>query len=363
MWILITTGIICEMLIDLEQNSRNDASSHHSFLLSAALCFLFLINPPHLRAESLIPVDLKLTSDPKFILKYISERILRSVKKEETKINKEPHYQSTKPNYYQLPVENGKGTRYIAVVADEAVSQKPLLYVDINNNGDLTDDGVFQWEPGEDGRLQIDVTFPSMYTIEGVSLLRYKFTRVLWPRGTKLDPFYLVRPVYSRVGRLQIRSKRYSVVIHTNGGFADINQLTLGIDLDEDGKIEDSALSDELFEGTEPFNVAGESYVISSISDSGDQILVKVSSNKVKTKPHLRRGAMAPDIALRMFDGKSTRLSDYRGIVLLLEFWTTYCPPCIAMLPELKALYGKWNRSEFEIIGISLDEKLKSKSP
>lgn len=351
------------MLIDLEQNCRHDALKPHVFFLVVVLCLLLLSNLPLWGAESLIPVDLKLTSDPQFILKERAERFLRSAKKEETKIIKEPHYQSTSPQYFQLPLENGKGTVFIAVVADEAATREPLLYIDTNNNGDLTDDGVFRWEPGDDGRLQMDVTIPSVFTKNGASLLRFKFTRVVWPRGTIWTPMYIVRPEYSRVGHLQIGSKRYVMVIHNHGGFADTNQLTLGIDLDQDGKIEDSALSDEEFEGTEPFNVAGESYAISHISERGDQVLIKVSPNKVKPRPRLRIGSMAPEIALPMFEGKSTRLSDYRGKVLLLEFWTTYCSPCIAMLPELKALYGKWNRSAFEIIGISLDETLKSKSP
>jgi thiol-disulfide isomerase/thioredoxin len=351
------------MLIDLEQNGRHDAVRHHIFFLGVALCWLLLSNLSLWGAESLIPVDLKLTSDPQFILKERAERFLQPARKGETKIIKEPHYQSTTPQYFQLPLENGKGTVYIAVVADEAATQGPLLYIDTNNNGDLTDDGVFRWEPGDDGRLQMDVTIPSVFAKEGALLLRFKLTRVVWPRGAKWTPVYVVLPEYSRVGHLQVGSKRYLLVIHNHGGFADTNQLTLGIDLDQDGKIEDSALSDEEFEGSEPFNVAGESYVISHMSERGDQVLIKVSPDKVQPRRRLRIGSMAPEIALPMFEGKSTRLSDYRGKVLLLEFWTTYCSPCIAMLPELKALYGRWNRAAFEIIGISLDETRKSKSP
>lgn len=44
-----------------------------------------------------------------------------------------------------------------------------------------------------------------------------------------------------------------------------------------------------------------------------------------------------------------------RGKVVLIDFWATWCPPCLKLLPELEALHAKYHAQGFEIVGISLD--------
>jgi thiol-disulfide isomerase/thioredoxin len=48
-------------------------------------------------------------------------------------------------------------------------------------------------------------------------------------------------------------------------------------------------------------------------------------------------------------------LAEYKGKVVLLDFWATWCGPCIAELPHVQAAYEKYHGKGFEIIGISLD--------
>jgi len=54
-------------------------------------------------------------------------------------------------------------------------------------------------------------------------------------------------------------------------------------------------------------------------------------------------------------DGRAVDLSKLRGKVVLIDFWATWCGPCILQLPELKRLYTKYHEQGFEIIGVSLD--------
>ena len=54
-------------------------------------------------------------------------------------------------------------------------------------------------------------------------------------------------------------------------------------------------------------------------------------------------------------DGKSISLTDYRGKIVLLDFWATWSSPCIAGIPTIKAVYEKYHHKGFEVIGISLD--------
>jgi len=67
-------------------------------------------------------------------------------------------------------------------------------------------------------------------------------------------------------------------------------------------------------------------------------------------------GKIAPDFTLTSTDGKSIKLSDYRGKVVVLDFWATWCPPCKAEIPDFIKLYSKYKDDGFQMLGVSLDQ-------
>jgi peroxiredoxin len=79
-----------------------------------------------------------------------------------------------------------------------------------------------------------------------------------------------------------------------------------------------------------------------------------------KVQAELKRldkvGRPAPEFATQDLKGSPVRLSAYRGKYVLIDFWATWCAPCISELPRLQAAYGAYHDAGFEIIGVSLDE-------
>ncbi len=65
---------------------------------------------------------------------------------------------------------------------------------------------------------------------------------------------------------------------------------------------------------------------------------------------------MAPDFSLNNMQGEVVSLSDFRGKVVILDFWATWCPPCKAEIPDFIELYSQYADQGLEIIGISLDQ-------
>jgi thiol-disulfide isomerase/thioredoxin len=64
----------------------------------------------------------------------------------------------------------------------------------------------------------------------------------------------------------------------------------------------------------------------------------------------------APLIVTQTVDGTAWSLQDHRGKVILVNFWATWCGPCVQEVPELKELYNKYkNRADFILVGVSLD--------
>ena len=66
--------------------------------------------------------------------------------------------------------------------------------------------------------------------------------------------------------------------------------------------------------------------------------------------------AAAPDFTLTALDGKSLALHDYRGKVVLLDFWATWCTPCREETPHFVELQRKYGGQGLQVVGVSMDD-------
>jgi thiol-disulfide isomerase/thioredoxin len=77
--------------------------------------------------------------------------------------------------------------------------------------------------------------------------------------------------------------------------------------------------------------------------------------NAARIKKQLA-GKPAPEFTVTDIQGKPFALSAFKGKTVLLDFWTTWCPPCRADAPSLDKLYGKYGERDLVIVGVSVNE-------
>ena len=75
--------------------------------------------------------------------------------------------------------------------------------------------------------------------------------------------------------------------------------------------------------------------------------------------PRITQSTVAPDFTLDSLDGKSTRLSDFRGKAVLLNFWATWCGPCKIEMPWFVDLQKQYGAEGLQIVGVAMDEASK----
>jgi peroxiredoxin len=75
----------------------------------------------------------------------------------------------------------------------------------------------------------------------------------------------------------------------------------------------------------------------------------KIDSGKLQ-------GQLAPDFSLPSLDGKTLKLSDYRGKAVLLNFWATWCEPCKIEMPWFVDLQNKYGPQGLQVLGVAMDD-------
>lgn len=112
------------------------------------------------------------------------------------------------------------------------------------------------------------------------------------------------------------------------------------------------------FEGINKSLLARVEYGKDWVMDDGD-LLIAQRTLAALSRAELKVGDAAPPFRAKDFEGKTIALEDYRGKYVLLDFWATWCGPCIAEFPHLQSIQRRFGKdARFAMISLSLDDEV-----
>ena len=92
----------------------------------------------------------------------------------------------------------------------------------------------------------------------------------------------------------------------------------------------------------------------------GIGVIILLQTNKssfdIAGKQRFKKGVNAPNFTLPDLDGKMVSLADYKGKVVLLNIWATWCRPCVEEMPSMEKLHQELKGEKFVILAVSIDE-------
>ncbi len=85
-------------------------------------------------------------------------------------------------------------------------------------------------------------------------------------------------------------------------------------------------------------------------------VLIVILKQEPRETRIIQVGDQAPEFRLSTLDGKQASLSDFRGKIVLVHFWATWCPPCVEELPVLDRFSRSMTGADIQVLAVSVDE-------
>ncbi|MCA9060486.1 MAG: TlpA family protein disulfide reductase [Planctomycetaceae bacterium] len=244
------------------------------------------------------------------------------------------------------------GERKFGFIVDVAEDGTSRIFIDSNADQDYTNDEAPEWKPRESGGLTmwtgggtVDLGYDDP---AAVSFYRFDPTD---PRRESLKTTLLYYSDFGFEFAFELDGKPHETFVA--GDLSGTQRL--GVNRDKNPRI---SRNFETVVIAEPFNFTGTTYVMSIKENRLMLEKADVELPVLDLPPDLRIGQPALQFTARTMEEKEVRFpQDYAGRIVMLDFWATWCGPCIGEIPHMKEAYAKWHEQGFDILGISFDSE------